>query len=347
LFEGNQDIIFLEGPNGAGKTSVLEAISFLAPGKGLRNVSFDDAIKSSTNSWTIFASVENANNFAFAEADSISEIGMSCGESHRRIIKVDNKNVRSSASLLEIVKIIWLTPSQDGLLAESKSLRRKFLDRLVYNFNPYHAEDVARYEYALRSRLKLLKDGNADSIWLTQLERVLAETAIKISAARLDAIERLNTHMNMNDNILICPEISLCCAIANNLNSNSYNQVLAEFERSRSLDAKVGKSLFGVHRADFIIKNSIKGISANKASTGELKVMLLSLILAQVESLNKASDIRPIILLDDIFSHLDEKRSLALIERLEAINAQVWITGTEAPKFFATLKCKKYVKIKV
>jgi DNA replication and repair protein RecF len=340
LFEGNQDIIFLEGANGAGKTSVLEAISFLSPGKGLRNVSFDDAIKFSTNSWTVFVSVENTN-------DGLVEIGMNCGESRRRIIKVDNKNVRSSSSLLNLIKIIWLTPSQDGLLAESKSLRRKFLDRLVYNFNPSHAEDVSRYEHTLRSRLRLLKDGDADPIWLTQLERVLAETSVKISAARLDAIERLNIHMNMEDNILISPEISLCCAIANNINSNSYSNILVGFERSRNLDAKVGKSLYGVHRADFIIKNSVKGISASKASTGELKVMLLSLILAQVESLNKVSGVRPVILLDDIFSHLDEKRSAALIEKLEVINAQVWVTGTNSPNFTSILKCKEYVKIKV
>lgn len=339
LFEGEYDLILLEGPNGAGKTSVLEAISFLAPGKGLRNVSFDDAIRTNAASWTAFMHLEG-------EGEA-TEIGMSCGASHRRTIKIDDKLVRSSAALLEKLRVIWLTPSQDELLAESKSLRRKFLDRLAYNFNASHAEAIAKYEHALRSRLKLLKAGNADAIWLTQLERILAEESVRISASRLNAITRLKMNLNIEMDDFLAPQIALNCEIASNLNDASYGLVLEGLERARALDARVGRSLYGVHRADFVIGNPLRELSASKSSTGELKVMLLSLVLSQIKSLNEIDEVKPILLLDDIFSHLDKKRAAALIRELGKVGAQIWITGTNFADFNTIRECEKYIKILV
>ncbi len=339
LFEGDYDLVCLEGPNGAGKTSVLEALSFFAPGKGLRNVAFDDAIRLSANSWTAFMRVERLSD--------ITDVGMNYGKATRRTIKINDKPVRSSSALLQELRVIWITPSQDGLLAESKSLRRKFLDRLVYNFDASHAETIVKYERALRSRLKLLKTGNADKIWLAQLERVLAETSIKISASRQGAIARLNKHIDLDQAEFFAPKISLFCEIADDLSDASYAQILEGFERSRNLDARVGRSLYGVHRADFVINNSQKLTSASKSSTGELKVMLLNLVLSQIRSLNMIDEIKPILLLDDIFSHLDEKRIYSLIQELNKIDAQVWITGTNFSNLTELEKCKKYIKIPV
>jgi DNA replication and repair protein RecF len=337
LFEGDYDFVFIEGQNGTGKTSILEAISFFAPGKGLRNVKFNDAIKLSENAWTAFISIENN--------EDTTDIGMSCGLSSRRIIKVNDKLVRSSSALLEKLRVIWLTPSQDGLLAESKSLRRKFLDRLVYNFDISHAETMAKYEHALKSRLKLLKAGDPDEIWLTQLERALAEASIKIAASRLNTIARLNREVKDNRTEFFPPNISLLCEIAESLNSSSYEQILESFRRFRAVDAKVGRSLYGVHRADFIINNPIKHISAHKSSTGELKIMLISLILAQIKSLNEIDGIKPILLMDDIFSHLDQNKILSLIQELILIDAQIWITGTNFSNLSNIKICKKYVKV--
>ncbi len=339
LYEGKFSFILLEGPNGAGKTSILEAISFLAPGKGLRNVNFNDAVRTNTSSWTAFAQLEN-------EIEETS-IGMSCGLLRRRTIKVDDKPIRSSAALLDKLRVIWMTPSQDELLAESKSLRRKFLDRLAYNFDANHAESIAIYEHTLRSRLKLLKGGESDDIWLTQLEKILAEKSLKISAARLDAIARLKLTLNTKAENFLAPEFHLKCDISNNLSNASFNEILKNLRLSRKLDARVGKSLYGVHRADFVVLNPLRALNANKSSTGELKAMLISIMLSQVRSLNQIDEIKPILLLDDIFAHLDKNRANALYEELNNIDAQIWISGTNFSEFTHNNKCEKYIKILV
>lgn len=335
----NYQFILLQGPNGIGKTSILEALSFLNPGKGLKNIGFEDAIKNDEECWTIFATLKS-------QSDTTS-VGMSCNNNGRRVIKINNKFVRSSIGLLNVIKIIWLTPAEDALLAESKSLRRKFLDRLTYNFDIDHASSINKYDYQLRSRLRLLKDGNYDEIWLQQIEKSLAELSFYISRSRLLSIDRLNKELQNANKGLLIPALELNCKIASNINDLGPNDIQHEFFKSRSLDARVGQSLYGIHRADFTIVNTAKSVNANKSSTGELKGMLINIILAQIRSLNKIDNIKPLFLLDDILSHFDSNKVHEILSELQQIDAQVWISGVNFDMLDPTIFCKNFIKISI
>ncbi len=338
VYGGDHDWILLEGPNGAGKTSIIEAISFLAPGRGLRNVAFADVIRKPQNQWSLFAELKQQD----------ITIGMSCAK--RRIIKIDGKVARSSMQLLEHLRVMWLTPAEDGLLGASKAVRRKLLDRLTYNFFPQHVEVVLKYEYLLKSRLKLLKEKSSDDIWLHRLEIGLAEESVQILQNRQATIERLRKWMLHHHQDFITPKINMTCMVQNSLRilpsiAELQHHITKEFEKSRSLDAALGKSMYGVHRADFVIGNHSKDVMAQQSSTGELKMMLISLMVAQIHSLNQSEKISPIVLLDDIFSHIDPHYCQKLLEKLRSIRAQIWITGTQLDMIYPLLKNENFIKI--
>lgn len=335
-FDASSKFVFLEGENGSGKTSILEALSLLTPGKGLRNSNFDAITKHNTSEWALFAQIK----------DDISyyDIGMQCNRNTRRSIRIDNKFVSSSSSLLEIIKVLWLTPAEDAILAQSKLLRRQLLDRLTYNFDYHHAQNITKYEYFLKSRIKLLKDKNFDQIWLSNLESNLAEFSLKISESRINTISRLKSELKLiaNKNI---PILNVICPVANNLEHISVEDIQQEFYNHRGLDCKIGKSLYGIHRLDFAIESTFNNLSAEKSSTGELKIMLFNIMLAQIKSLNKVESIKPLFLLDDILSHFGKKNIYYLFQQLDNIDAQIWISGTDFSIIEKENLCKNFVKI--
>ncbi len=339
---GDAKWVLISGENGSGKTSLIEAISFIAPGKGLRSASFVDAIKLGENQWSSFLEL--------VKNDDVYEIGMSC--SKKRIIKIDGKFIRSSTSLLEHARVIWLTPSEDHIINGSKLIRRKMLDRLTYNFIPSHLEAILKYNHLLKSRMKLIRQNHCDEVWLGRIEALISETSILISSNRYAAITRLNQWLSLDHNDIVKPSIKIHCPtsddIANiHLAEEKMLEIASRLKKSRNLDASLGRSLYGVHRCDFNILNFNKNIAAYKSSTGELKMMLISIIIAQIHSLNHHNNIKPILLLDDIFAHIDDMYSCAIIRKLASIDAQIWVTGTDFSHTIRNAIYEKNVSISI
>lgn len=328
------DAVFICGENGAGKTSILEAISFFAPGKGLRSVKYTDAIKHNTDSWSAHIDVHH-------EEDDLVSVGARCSNtSRRRLIRVDGKNLNQSSHLLSYLRVIWLTPQMDGLLAESKASRRKFLDRLTYNFFPEHAESVHKYELAMRSRMKILKSTtNWDDIWLSQLEKVMAEESQHINQRRVETLQKIKPYIKYTG--FAIPKLILIH------DDQGVDETLLALKSGRVVDAKIGKTLFGSHRADFKILNDTKQLDAAYSSTGEQKSMLISIIIAQAMALNAIYGAKPILLLDDLLSHIDTDKCTKILSKFSEINGQLWVTGTHIDDMMLSKLYKNYVKIDI
>jgi DNA replication and repair protein RecF len=328
------DVVFICGENGAGKTSILEAISFFAPGKGLRSVKYTDAINHNTDSWSAHIDIHD-------EDDELVSVGAKCSNtSRRRLIRVDGKNLNQASHLLNYLRVIWLTPQMDGLLAESKASRRKFLDRLTYNFFPEHAESVHKYELAMRSRMKILKSTtNWDDIWLSQLEKVMADESQNIHSRRVQTIEKIEPYINYTG--FAIPKLMLIH------DNQSIDEMMSALKAGRAVDAKIGKTLVGSHRADFKILNDTKQLDAAYSSTGEQKSMLISIIIAQAMVLNAIYGAKPVLLLDDILSHIDKDKCTKILSKFSEINGQIWVTGTHIDDMILSKLYKNYVKIDI
>lgn len=323
------DAVFISGQNGAGKTSILEAISFFAPGKGIRGVRYSEAIHNGSDAWSVHAELESA--------EDLIKVGGRCAlSSGRRNIRVDERNISSPSELLSLARIMWLTPQMDGVLADSKSIRRKFLDRLTYNFFPEHAESVQKYEFAMRSRLKILRTSKDwDDLWLSQLERVMIEESELISDRRMKTIQKIEPYITKAG--FATPKMELIYDGAS----------IDSLKSGRAIDAKIGRTLVGCHRADFKITNNLKGTDAAYSSTGEQKSMLISIVIGQVMALNAEYGLKPILLLDDILSHIDSKRCIEILSKISQINAQIWVTSTDIDDMMLSKIYKNYVKINI
>jgi DNA replication and repair protein RecF len=308
-------LIVLTGENGAGKTNVLEAVSLLSPGRGLRGVALSD-----------IARRDGGGGFAVAARLDDIEIGTGTLASapERRQVRI-NGAAASATSLAEWLSILWLTPAMDRLFQEGASGRRRFLDRLVLALVPGHAVHAARYEAAMRARNKLLAEERPDPDWLTALEARMAEHGAALAAARRTAVEALVARLAG------APEGPFARA---GLTLEGGGEDLSfALAAGRARDAAAGRTLAGPHRTDLIVTHLGKGQPAALCSTGEQKALLLGIVLAHADLVAEAAGRRPILLLDEVAAHLDPRRRAALFERLEASGGQVWMTGTEASLF--------------
>ena len=331
---------FIIGDNGIGKTNVVEALSMFAPGKGLRSAALDEMVFSNASQWTVFGT--------FADQDDNVTIGSQFHTAdRRRSILVNSKSVRSSEDMLQYVRIMWLLPHMDYLLSESKTSRRKFFDRMTYNFFPDHALLIKQYETILKSRLKLLKSNNFDDILLTQYEKMLTDFSAKIIKNRISALDYINSASGKFTSNFLNPTVELICECANHLHDKFEDFMLTSFKRSRALDSKIGRSMFGVHRADYNVINTNKNVGVNFCSTGEQKAMLISILISQIMVLNAEFNITPILILDDIFSHLDVNRVNDLLQELSNLDAQIWLTTTYIDQKIIETQCKEYIKIQI
>jgi DNA replication and repair protein RecF len=311
----------------------------MTPGKGLRHAACSEVIRSGQSGWSVYAEIASPN---------LSPLSIGMSAEKRRSLKIDGKFVRSSLQLLKYMRVMWLTPAEDGILNGTKATRRRLLDRLTYNFIPEHVESIVQYEYLLKSRLKLLKQKSTDNLWLHRLELALAQESVKIIANRNIALSRLKEWLSRPHHDFIIPEISMQCEVEKNATFLSENHAQVEsisnrLQQNRVLDSATGRSLYGVHRADFIISNHHRKLLAQQSSTGELKMMLISLVIAQIHSLNMHEKIKPILLLDDIFSHIDPIYCHNIIEKLRHIDAQIWITGTQLSHIGDYLKNENFI----
>lgn len=311
--------VAIVGPNGAGKTNILEAISLLSPGRGLRRAAAEDlSRKPESLGWKITAQV-----FGIGGAHEVATWA-EAGEP--RQTRIDGK-AATQAALGRVLRVLWLVPAMDRLWIEAAEGRRRFLDRMTLSFIPDHAEIALAYEKAMRDRNRLLKDAVTDAHWYTSLEARMEEAARQITANRLIALDRIAQAQMQADSLFPQSELSVIYADGN---PNELAQALAE---NRRRDMAAGRTLVGPHRADLSAVYSAKGVPADQCSTGEQKALLLNLILANARAL--AADIghAPVILLDEVAAHLDADRRAALYDEICALGAQALMTGTEAILF--------------
>ena len=318
--EPQRQFIALHGPNGAGKTNILEAVSLLVPGRGLRRAAYGDLARN-----------DGAGGFSVSAKCNIADVGTGADAStpDRRRVRINNANATINA-LAEYFAIVWLTPAMDRLFADSPGNRRRFLDRLVLSIAPQHARDTSRYENGLRQRNRLLCDPKAyDISWIEAIEVGMAEAATAISQNRAKMIDALNARLcDAGSGPFIVPKLALDQATIRDA-----QQICDIWKQDRARDRSAGRTLSGPHRADLDVTELKSGQSASLCSTGEQKALLLSTILAHADLVSEMRNAPPIILLDEVAAHLDPHRRIALFERLEQTGSQIWMTGTEAELF--------------
>jgi DNA replication and repair protein RecF len=324
--------VVLVGPNGAGKTNILDAISLLSPGRGLRGAKLGDHVRKGPvvqngALWAVAATV--ARGGASYDIGTGLTLGPSGGE--RRHVRLNGVEAKTSADLGDIVQILWLTPAMDRLFIESASGRRRFLDRLVLGFEPSHARVATRYETAMRERARLLKYGPRDPAWLDGLENEMAEAGQMLALSRAATVERLNRALAEREAAGVFPTALL--ALTGN-QFESANDLRTALAQSRIRDAEAGRTLVGPHLTDLAARHTAKRADARDCSTGEQKALLISIMLAEARELSRAPDrLAPLLLLDEIAAHLDAVRRGALFEEIEALHAQAWMTGTDLSLF--------------
>jgi DNA replication and repair protein RecF len=332
--------VVLVGPNGAGKTNVLDALSLLSPGRGLRGAKLGEHIRKGPSVqndalWGVAATVSRDGEDY--EIGTGLTLGPNGGE--RRQLRLNGAPAASTADLSEIVQINWLTPAMDRLFIESASGRRRFLDRLVFGFDTAHARRAIRYETAMRERARLLKFGPRDPAWLDGLETQMAEAGAEIIAARAETAARLNRALEVRGQAGAFPCAQLAVeGEADTLVLESAEAAIAglreRFARARMRDAEAGRTTFGPHLSDLAVRHTQKRADARECSTGEQKALLISIILAQAWESSHISG-APILLLDEIAAHLDATRRAALAGEILALGAQAWMTGTDLSLFEA------------
>lgn len=321
--------VVLAGPNGAGKTNVLDAISLLSPGRGLRGSKLAEHARKGPASgdtlWAVAATV--------ARGETEHDIGTGMvGGSASRQVRLNGAAAQSSADLGDVVQLIWLTPAMDRLFIESAGGRRRFLDRLVLGFDAGHARTATRYETAMRERARLLKYGPRDPAWLDGLENEMAEAGVLIAQARSLTVERLSGALAERGEAGAFPSAAL--ALSDELHLSSAQTLRDMLAASRLRDAEAGRTLAGPHTTDLLVRHTAKRAEARDCSTGEQKALLISLILADARELSRAREgLAPILLLDEIAAHLDAVRRAALFEEVQALGAQAWMTGTDLSLF--------------
>ncbi|HEY2531641.1 MAG TPA: DNA replication/repair protein RecF [Xanthobacteraceae bacterium] len=333
--------IVLVGPNGAGKTNVIEAISFLAPGRGLRRATLDEvAFVEGDGSWAVTADIEGA--LGLARLGTGLARAIDGNATVQRQCRIDREPVASAAAFADHIRVIWLVPAMDTLFVGPPSERRRFLDRLVLAVDAEHASRVGALERSLRSRNRLLEDTRPDPHWLDAVERETAELAVAVAAMRVETVHRLaGVLASRRGSCFPAVEIALDgwmekllpCHPARDIEER-YRTVLRD---NRARDAAAGRTLDGPHLTDLAIVYAEKRIAAANASTGEQKALLIGLVLAHARLIAAMTASTPVILLDEVVAHLDPARRGALHEELAQISAQVFMTGAD-PALFAEAK---------
>ncbi len=333
-------IVVVSGPNGSGKTNLLEAVSLLVPGRGLRGARMSELPRHGAAHWAVAARFDD-------DADGF-EIGTGTvpdGPPGRRVFRLDGAPLRGRGAIAERVSAIWLTPQMDRLFVEGASGRRRFLDRLVLALEPGHAREIAAHDEAMVGRNRLLATGRAGGAWIDGLELSMVRHAVAAAAARRALVERLNARADADafkPSGFPPARLSLLCPIADRLGQEPALAVedwlRAALAAGRGADARAGNAALGAHRADLSLSDSKTGRPAATASTGQQKALLIGVVLAQAALVGSLRGDAPLLLLDEPLVHLDHVRRDALFEALQRLPSQVFLTGTDLDLFAPLLE---------
>ena len=312
--------VALFGPNGAGKTNVLEALSLLSPGRGLRRAGAEEiARKPESLGWKVTAALTGHEVETWAEGSASREV------------RIDGKAAPQLA-LARVARVLWLVPAMDRLWLDGAEARRRFLDRMVMSFIPAHAEAVLAYDKAMRDRNRLLKDLMTDGAWYQALEAQMAGSGAEITRNRLAVLDRIGAALAATDSAF--PAADLALVGPDGEAAAASGEGLAEaLAQGRRRDMAAGRTLTGPHRVDMAAIYRAKGIVADQCSTGEQKALLISLILANARALAADHGTPPILLLDEVAAHLDAARRTALYDEICQLGAQAFMTGTGVELF--------------
>jgi DNA replication and repair protein RecF len=325
--------VVLTGPNGAGKTNILEALSFLAPGRGLRRARLSEVTRrdgGAEASWAVAARLHRAN--------GPIEIGTGREPSvDRRVLRIDGQAARSQSALAAVMSVLWLTPAMDRLFSEGAAGRRRFFDRLVLGMDTDHATRAAAYEHAMRERVRLLKEDRFDPAWLAVLEETMARQGVAMATARREAAARLNDACREGIGPFPAAHLTMTGSVEESLDALSVEAAETALRdalaASRWRDGEHGGTAEGPHRSDLQVRHGGKDQPAEQCSTGEQKAVLVAIVLGQarIQAVRKGAP--PILLLDEVTAHLDQIRRAALFDELFALRAQSWLTGTDQSLF--------------
>jgi DNA replication and repair protein RecF len=337
LLEAGAGTIALVGPNGAGKTNLIEAISFLAPGRGLRRATVNEiAFNEGDGSWAVAAEIEGA--LGLATLGTGIEAPPEDGATTQRQCRIDREPVPSAAAFADHLRVIWLVPAMDTLFAGAPSERRRFLDRLALAVDAEHSSRVNALERSLRSRNRLLEEARTDTHWLDAVEHETAELAVAVASLRVETIRRLAAVLETrNDSPFPPVEVAIDGWLEELIPAHPASDVEQRYRAvlrdSRGRDAAAGRTLDGPHLSDLKVIYAAKGIPAADASTGEQKALLIGLVLAHARLLREMNGAAPVLLLDEVLAHLDPARRLALHRELAELGAQAWMTGADPALF--------------
>lgn len=362
--EANIAPIIITGENGSGKTNILEAISFLTPGRGLRSARLADIkrilppeeeILNINSGWSVAAEILKNNEEYFIGTGTQKNFREDTEENEiknfeRRIVKINQQKITQQSELGKYVSAIWVTPQMDRLFLGGTQPRRSFLDRLVYAFDLEHAKRTANFEHLYRQWFQILKTGHADEHWLQSVETDMASLGVAIAAARRELIARLNTFIEHEpDDIFPDVRLELDGTIEKMLDTlpavrveQFYIELLAKQRRNVLYNDYVD----GVNRTDFKVYFKKKNMPAELCSTGEQKALLVSIILAQTKCQILDKGFAPILLLDEVTTHLDDKKRDALLLKIAGLHLQAWITSTESQNFTAIQNISQFLEVR-
>ena len=342
--QASKSSIVIHGENGTGKTSILEALSIFSYGKGLRNSKFLEMIKKDQEMFCVSISIQGENKI-LSELKSIYN-----KNTKSRQIYVNGKEKKNLKQLRQGFPMLWITPYDEKIFTGSSTSRRAFFDRLVANFDVSHNLRINSYNKLLQQRSKILKNRNQDISWLDAIEDQLSKLAVSICSSRLDILGRLSGFLSMKIKGFPNLRIDFSESIENNLYSEPAVRVeeklKLKYMESREIDLLLGGSMHGCHKTELLCYNLEKNMPADMCSSGEQKLLLVTIILSCAKALKKSFKISPIMLLDEIFTHLDQIKRSLLFKELMSLGSQLWITTTETDNFFKKYDNVYYYELK-
>lgn len=322
VFDNN--IIIILGENGSGKTNILESISLLSPGKGLKGAKYEEMAYNSSGGWSSSIYFKSKIGKALVESNYVLNNNL-------RTIEYNGSKIRNT-ELIALANIIWLTPQMDGIFLSSPSEQRKFLDRIVYNFYQEHASNINKYDHLVRERLKLLMQNNSNfhDSWLKILETKIADIALEIIKLRSNVINFVQEYIDMVDTPFPKAQLAVNHLFSKAVGDEEFLETyLTGLSKNRQKDKITKRTNLGINKQELIVKHKEKDQFAKFCSTGEQKALLISILIGQIEANKAIAKTTPILLLDELFVHLDDKRKDCLAQYIINSKLQTFVTATD------------------